>query len=173
MSYFFKKGVELQEDSKTAKEACGHMTVSCNKCFKAAFCNEEKCPIMQAHKARILYFEALECEKHNKILNAQREEIQEKRKQEKDAEKNRPKRHYTKQSVSTKIRRALRTFLDSQYGPRMDRQIELIIDQASVANENYSFREAYNILRENRLYMIASQYYKIYSSIKEEAKDED
>ena len=171
MSYFMKKGVELQEDSKTAKEACGHMTTSCNKCFKAAYCDETKCPIMMAHKARMLYFEAMESAKHSKIRLNEYLENQEKQKKAKEEERNRPKRKYTKMSLATKLRKELRKFLDMQYIPGMDRQIELIIDEASVANEQYQFKEAYNILYKNRLYIIAYHYYKIYSQIKENKEE--
>lgn len=161
MSYFIEKGVALQENAKNAKEACGAMATSCNKCFKAAYCDETKCPIMMAHKARMIYFEAMEMAKRTEIILRKQNEIKCKQRDE----KSKSKRHYTKMSSETKLRQKLRKFLDAQYSPKMDRLIELIIDQASVANEQYHFKECYNILYQNRLYTIAYQYYKIYSEV--------
>lgn len=61
--YFSKaKAIELQETAETTAQAVRYMKNSCGMCNKAAFCDEQYCPVMKAHKTRMVYLEAKERE---------------------------------------------------------------------------------------------------------------
>lgn len=56
------KAKELQETAETTAQAVRYMKNSCGMCNKAAFCDEQYCPVMKAHKTRMVYLEAKERE---------------------------------------------------------------------------------------------------------------
>lgn len=56
------KARELQETAETTAQAVRYMKNSCGMCNKAAFCDEQCCPVMKAHKTRMVYLEAKERE---------------------------------------------------------------------------------------------------------------
>lgn len=56
------KAKELQETAETTSQAVLYLKISCGMCNKAAFCNEGICPVMKAHKTRMVYLEAKERE---------------------------------------------------------------------------------------------------------------
>ena len=56
------KAKELQETAETTAQAVRYLKNSCGMCNKAAFCDEQYCPVMKAHKTRMVYLEAKERE---------------------------------------------------------------------------------------------------------------
>lgn len=53
------RAIELQELSKTAKEAKANFECSCSMCYKQAWCKEELCRLHKAHVQRMEYLEAM------------------------------------------------------------------------------------------------------------------
>lgn len=56
------KAKELQETAETTAQAVRYLKNSCGMCNKQAFCDEDMCPVMKAHKTRMVYLEAKERE---------------------------------------------------------------------------------------------------------------
>lgn len=55
MNRYFENGVARQERAKTFEYAERQLAYSCNHCRYAGICDEKKCPIMNAYKARLDY----------------------------------------------------------------------------------------------------------------------
>lgn len=53
------RAIELQELSKTEKEAKVNFECSCSMCYKQAYCKEELCRLHKAHIQRLEYLEAM------------------------------------------------------------------------------------------------------------------
>ena len=56
------KARELQETAETTEQAVRYLKNSCGMCSRAAFCSEDMCPVMKAHRTRMVYLEAKERE---------------------------------------------------------------------------------------------------------------
>lgn len=56
------KAKELQETAETTAQAVRYLKNSCGMCNKQAFCDEDRCPVMKAHKTRMVYLESKERE---------------------------------------------------------------------------------------------------------------
>lgn len=54
------RAIELQELSKTEKEAKANFECSCSMCYRQAYCKEEMCRLYKAHIQRLEYLAAMD-----------------------------------------------------------------------------------------------------------------
>lgn len=142
---FWEVGEWLQETATTEAEANERFACSCNRCNKAAICNENKCPIAKAHETKLLILNTKSSKKHQIFWKT---------------------RKY-KTTPQANIKKAVLNFLTRLSKVITDYDKQIIIDDASVMAELGELESAYWVLRNARLNKTAERVMSIIKGTKE------
>lgn len=121
------RAVELQDESKTLKEADYRFERSCSLCPKAGFCIEDKCYLAQLHSAKRIMLEAEELRKTTNATAIIRKT-----------------RKYDRKGVVLRLLTNATKKVEARYQ-------ELALDEASVYVDMGDYASAYRVLKRNGL----------------------
>lgn len=136
---FYEVGIHKQETATNILQADRAMRESCGRCYKQGYCEEVHCPIHQAHKAKLLYFEAAEVMKKTGGLSG------------KSGFYSVRKYHTSPIAVAKKTAQTYLTRLYNKIKENGAYGLMLAIDDAAVAIEGEHYKRAISILRKHGL----------------------
>lgn len=146
---FWEVGEWLQDTAKSEEEANKRFSDSCNKCNKQAICNEKFCPIAKTHEIKLLL---LEVERSQKRRNPSTRYTP---------------RAYKKSSPEVNAKKAVLNFLTRISKEITNRDIQIVVDDASVMAELGELESCYWTLRNSKLFKTAERVKSIIAKIKE------
>lgn len=146
---FWEVGQWLQDTAKNEEEANKRFSDSCSKCNKQAFCNEKYCPIAKTHEIKLLLLEMERSHKGHATITHYTP------------------RAYKKSSPEVNAKKAVLNFLTRISKEITSREIQIIVDDASVMAELGELESCYWVLRNGKLFKTAEKVKSIIAKIKE------
>lgn len=147
---FWEVGTWLQATAKNAEEAAERFESSCDRCNKAAMCDESRCPIYKVYQTRLIALEGEKSQKGKKESHFVHT------------------RAYKKATPEVKTRKTILNYLTRLSKICTSRKKALILDDASVMVKLGEFTMAYWILKNGKLPKTAEKVMEIIRKYKEE-----
>ena len=146
---FWEVGQWLQATAKSTEEADERFESSCDRCNKAAICNERLCPIAKAHETKLLSLQADLTQKNRGPIQVVHT------------------RAYKQATPEVKMRKTILSYLTKLSKICTSRSKQLIIDDASVMVELGEYTMAYWILKNGKLIKTAERIMELIRRYKE------